>query len=257
MKHVLAVILALALPSVALAQAEPDYTAWNTLLAKYYDPAKGMDYRGLKARDAATLQSLRQQLGRVNVAALTPKQQLAYWINVYNVNVVATVVEKYPVESIRDISTDLVIRLNVFKKERVPFGSSLLSLDDVEHKKIREGFKDARIHFAINCAARSCPPIRTEAFTGAKVDAQLDDQARRFLNGPFGARFGRKGDELVVHLTKIMDWFGDDFDQWAGGRVTFMRKYMTPERQRLISAAGRNIEIEYDDYDWTLNDWRP
>lgn len=254
--RVLVATLALCFSMSAYAQAEPDYSAWNALLGKYYDPARGMDYAGLKFRDAATLQSLRQQLGRVDVASLTPKQQLAYWINVYNVNVVATVVEKYPVDSIRDISTDPIIRLNVFKKERVPFGSELLSLDDVEHKKIRERFKDARIHFAINCAARSCPPIRTEAFTGAKVDAQLDDQARRFLNGPLGAKFGRKGDQLVVHLTKIMDWFGADFDQWGGGRVAFVRRYVTPDKQRLITNAGTRVKVQYDGYDWALNDWR-
>lgn len=238
----------LLLPFAALAQ-EPDYSQWNRILATYYDPARGMNYGALKAKDAKALQTLRQQLGRVNVAKLTPKQQLAYWMNVYNVNVVSTVVEKYPVDSIRDISTDPIIRLNVFKKERVPFGNELLSLDDVEHKKIREGFHDARIHFAVNCAAKSCPPIRTEAYVGARVDAQLDDQVKRFLTGPYGARFERDGDELTVHLTKIMDWYGDDFDKWAGGKVAFLRKYVTVP-------ASKDVDFEYDDYDWALNDWK-
>ena len=137
------------------ASSEPDYSQWNRLLKTYYDPANGLDYKSLKAKDAAALHSLRQQLGKVNVAALNRKQQLAYWINVYNVNTVATIVERYPVDSIRDISTDPIIRLNVFKKERVPFGDAKLSLNDVENEKIREGFKDPRIHFAINCAAKS------------------------------------------------------------------------------------------------------
>src|ERR1051325_1101879 len=75
---------------------EPDYSAWNALLQRYYDPAHGMDYAHLKARDAATLERLRQGLGRVNLAELDRKSQLAYWINVYNVNVVATIVENYP-----------------------------------------------------------------------------------------------------------------------------------------------------------------
>lgn len=247
MRKLIAVFVLL-FPLAALAQ-EPDYSQWNRILASYYDPARGMDYKNLKAKDAKALQTLRQQLGRVNVASLNPKQQLAYWMNVYNVNVVSTVVEKYPVESIRDISTDPLIRLNVFKKERVPFGKELLSLDDVEHKKIREQFKDARIHFAVNCAAKSCPPIRTEAYVGARVDAQLDDQVRRFLTGPYGARFQRDGDELTVKLTKIMDWYGDDFDKWTGGRVNFIRKYVTVP-------AAKEVEIEYDDYDWALNDWR-
>ena len=228
---------------------------WNRLLKTYSHPTHGIDYKALKAKDSAALQALRQQLGRVNVAALTPKQQLAHWINVYNVNTVATIVESYPVDSIRDISTDPIIRLNVFKKDRVPVGNAKLSLDDIEHKKIREGFKDARIHFAINCAAKSCPPVRGEAFTGEKLDAQLDEQARLFLNGPNGARFQRDGDELTITVTKIMDWFGDDFEKWSGGKAAFIRKYVSADKQRLIDQA-KEIDIEYDDYDWSLNDWK-
>ncbi len=247
MRKALALVLLL-LPTFAFAQSEPDYSEWNRILKTYSDPTRGIDYRGLKARDAKALQALRQRLGTVNVAALNPKQQLAYWINVYNVNVIATIVEKYPVDSIRDISTDPIVRLNVFKKERVPFGKELLSLDDVEHKKIRETFHDARIHFAINCAAKSCPPVRGEAYTGAKLDAQLDEQAKRFLTGPFGARFTGGGDTVTMHVTKIMDWFGEDFEK-AGGKVAFVRKYVSVP-------PSKEVTIEYDDYDWALNDWR-
>ena len=242
-------------PHAAAQGAAGDLALWNRILAAYYNPAKGLDYKALKARDAATLQAIRQQLGRVNVAALTPKQQLAHWINVYNVNTVATIVESYPTKSIRDLSTDPIIRLNVFKKERVPVGNAKLSLNDVENDKIREGFKDPRIHFAINCAAKSCPPIRTEAFTGEKLDAQLDEQARMFLNGPHGARFKRNGDTLVITTTKIMDWFSDDFEKWAGGKARFIRKYVPADKQKMIDQA-KDIDFEYDDYDWDLNDWR-
>jgi hypothetical protein len=252
MKRALLLVL-LVLTSTIARAAEPDYSAWTRILRTYYDPAKGMSYGALKAKDAAALETLKQQLGKVNVAALTPKQQLAYWINVYNVNSVATIVESYPVESIRDLSTDPIIRLNVFKKERAPFGGALLSLDEIENKRIREGFHDPRIHFAINCAARSCPPIRTEAYTGANVDAQLDDQVRRFLDGPLGVHFGRKGDTLVVHVTKIMDWFKDDFETWGGGRVAFLKKYLAPAKAKLFDGA-KDVDFEFDDYDWKLND---
>ena len=247
MKRLL-LILALAPPVVA---QEPNYAEWNRILKTYYDPARGMDYAGLKAKDASALQALRQQLGRANVASMNPKQQLAYWINVYNVNSVATVVEGYPVDSIRDLSTDPIIRLNVFKKERVPFGGALLSLDAVENEKIRKAFNDPRIHFAINCAARSCPPIRPEAFTGAAVDAQLDDQTRKFMNG---VRLEKDGDELDVHVTKILDWFSEDFDKFPGGKKAFVRKYVSAGKQRLLDAA-KKIDWEYDDYDWSLNEW--
>jgi hypothetical protein len=193
----------------------------------------------------------------VNAASLAPKQRLAYWINVYNVNTVATIVENYPVKSIRDISTDPIIRLNVFKKERIPIaGGKLISLDEVENAYIREGFRDPRIHFAINCAAKSCPPIRTEAYVGAKLDAQLDDQARRFLTGPNGARFQQDGGELTITTTKIMDWFSDDFEKWAGGKSAFIRKYVPADKQALIDRAGKKIDFEFHDYDWSLNDWK-
>jgi Protein of unknown function, DUF547 len=241
--------IAAAVMLFAMSMHAQDMSQWNRILRTYYNPAHGFDYKALKAHDAAALQTLRQQLGRVNVAALTPKQQLAHWINVYNVNTVATIVESYPVDSIRDISTDPIIRLNVFKKERVPFGNELLSLDDVEHEKIREAFKDPRIHFAINCAAKDCPPIRPEAFTGQKLDAQLDDQVRKFLART--VRYEKDGGELTVHVTKIMDWFGDDF----GDRAAFLRKYVPADKQRVMAQA-KEIDIEYDDYDWALNDWK-
>jgi hypothetical protein len=204
-----------------------------------------MDYAALKAHDLATVQNIRMQLARVKPAKLDKKQQLAYWINTYNVNTIATILENYPVASIRDISTDPIIRLNVFKKERVPAEGTVISLDTIENEKIRDGFHDPRIHFAINCAAKSCPPIRTEAYDGAHVDAQLDDQVRRFVKA--NVRVTRDGDNSVVHTTKIMDWFSKDFDNWAGGKLAFLRRYMK---------IDGNPDFEYDDYDWALNDWR-
>jgi len=223
--------------------AEPDYSAWNVLLHKYYDPARGMDYAALKAHDERALEAIRTQLGRVDVSALSARQRLAYWINVYNVNVVATVVEHYPVGSIRDISTDPIIRLNVFKKERVPFAGAKISLNDVENVRIRAAFHDPRIHFAINCAAKSCPPIRMEPYSGDRIDVQLDDQARRFLRGT--VRFERKGDTVVVHVSRILDWFNDDFSD----KLAFLRRYVS------VPPASKT-EFKYDDYDWSLNDWR-
>jgi len=232
----------------------PDYATWGELLSKYYDPAKGMDYRDLKAKDGKTLESLRHALAQVDPKSLSKKDQLAYWINVYNVNTVATVVESYPVASIRDISTDPLVRLNVFKKDRVPTKGGMISLNDVENDRIRAGFHDPRIHFAINCAAQSCPPIRPEPYTGAKLDEQLDDQARKFLSGPHGVRLEKDGDRVVAHVTKILDWFGEDFDKWAGGKVAFLRKYLPEDKAKQLAAAGSNVKFDYDDYNWKLND---
>ena len=253
-----ALSLIAAVTAVGAAPAPPDYGAWDQLLARWYDPARGMDYKGLKAKDGKTLAELRERLAAVDAAALAPADRLAYWINVYNVNVVATVVDHYPVASIRDISTDWVTRLNVFKKDTVPIKGGMTSLDEIENARIRQEFKDPRIHFAINCAAVSCPPIRTEAFVGARIGEQLDDQARRFLNDARrGAQIEIQANGVVIHVTKVMDWFAEDFKKWGGGQVAFIRKYLPPDKQKLIDAAKGNVKLDFYSYDWTLNDASP
>lgn len=238
-RYLLLASLLLAAPSRA---AEPDYRLWQELLSKHYDPARGMDYKALKA-DKPALDRLRAQMAAVDPSSLSRPEQLAYWINLYNVNVVGVVVDNYPVESIRDVSTDPIVRLNVFKKPYVKVKGGTMSLDDVEHQKIREGFKDPRIHFAINCAAESCPPIRPEPYVGARIDRQLDDQTRKFLN----ATVRVEGD--TVRVTKILDWFKDDFESWGGGTIPFLNRYLSRK-------IGPGAEIEHDDYSWKLNDWR-
>ena len=249
------VALLIALAGPAIAAAPPDYKTWGELLSKYYDPAKGMNYKALKAQDKPALDELRRQLAQVDVQALSRQDQLAYWINLYNVNVVAIVVEGYPVESIRDLSTDPLIRLNVFKKDVVDTKRGKVSLNDIENDQIRNGFKDPRIHFAINCAARSCPPIRTEPYVGSRISEQLDDQVRKFLNGPNGVRLGKKGSTLVVHVTKIMSWFGEDFQRWwSVDPIGFVVRYVSSEKRKQIESAANQIAVEFDDYDWKLND---
>jgi hypothetical protein len=248
----LLLLLLAALPAAAV--DPPDYKLWGDLLAKYYDPAKGMNYKALKANDKKTLDELRRQLAQVEVGALSKNDQLAYWINLYNISTVNVVVENYPVKSIRDISTDFIAHLNVFKKPHVQTRQGEISLDDVENDKIRDHFKDVRIHFAINCAAKSCPPIRTEPYVGSRVSDQLDDQTRTFLNGPHGVRLEKSGGVLLLHTTKIMDWFKDDFEKWSVGRVKFIAFYSTPDKRKQIEAAGNQTELKFDDYDWSLND---
>jgi len=243
-----------ALVAPVAAAAPPDYKVWGDLLTKYYDPTKGMNYKALKANDKKTLDDLRRQMGTVEVLALSRPDQFAYWINLYNINVVGIVVDHYPVASIRDISTDPIVRLNVFKKDSVQAKKGAMSLNDVENDKIREGFKDPRIHFAINCAAKSCPPIRTEPYEGAKISDQLDDQVRKFLNGPNGARIEKKGVQVVVHVSKILDWFSADFQKWGSGQINFLKRFVSGDKRNQMDAAGNQIDLKFDDYDWKLND---
>jgi hypothetical protein len=246
-------LLAVLVAPVAAA-APPDYKVWGELLSKYYDPAKGMSYKGLKDHDKKTIDDLRHQMATVDVQALSRNDQFAYWINLYNINVVGLVVDHYPVASIKDLSTDPFIKLNVFKKDIVQTKKGAMSLNDVENDKIREGYKDPRIHFAINCAAKSCPPIRTEPYEGAKINEQLDDQVRKFLDGPHGARIEKSGGQTVVHVTKVMDWFSADFQKWGNGQINFLKRYVSGPKRNQMDAAGNQIDLKFDDYDWKLND---
>lgn len=230
-----------------LALLEPEYATWDSLLAKYYDSTRGMNYAALKARDATTLRNLRQRMAQVDVSKLTRDEQLAYWINLYNINVVGIVVDHYPVKSIRDISTDPIRRLNVFEKPSVPFGTGKISLDEIEHKRIRERFRDPRIHFVINCAARSCPSMPAKAIRGATLNEVLDQQTRHFLSD---VRVELKGGVTVVHASRIMDWFKEDFEKWGGGTVSFLRRYLPAAKQKQLNGK---VRVEYTDYDWSLN----
>ena len=250
---VCALALGASAPPAGAAATPPDYRAWGEMLARHYDPARGMDYRELQRTGRSALAALRHRLAEVDPAALSRPDQLAYWINLYNVSIVALVVDHYPIESIRDLSTDPIVRLNVFKRPHVLVKGGTISLDEVEHERIRKGFGDARIHFAVNCAAESCPPLRTEPYVGARIEAQLDDQARRFLAGPLGARVIEGEGEVTVRVSKVMDWFAEDFERWPGGRVAFLRDHLPAGPARRLAAA-REVELEFDDYSWKLND---
>lgn len=246
---------------VGVVQAqEPDYTPWTRILQAHYDPLHGMDYDGLAARDWVAMKRVVQLLAEVDTSRLNRDQQLAYYLNLYNVTVVNLLTENRHVKSIRDLSTDPLIRFNIFKKDLVLTKAGNISLKRLEDELIREGFKDPRIHFAINCGARSCPPIRSEAFTGTRLNSQLDDQARAFFTHPtLGARLEVKADALIVHLTKIMDtgsWFGDDFEKWGGGRISFLRKCLPTPKQRFLDTYAGRTELTFDSYDWSLNRWK-
>lgn len=258
MRMILSVGIALILSSTAFGAdrksggGEPDYSEWNRLLDAYHSP-DGFDYAGLRRNEKATLDRLRRQLAAVEVRSLGPNEELAYWINLYNINVVGLIVDNYPVDSIRDLSTDLFVRLNVFRKPRVPFGGRHVSLDFIEHEMIRPRFRDGRIHFAVNCGAVSCPPVRGEAYVGTRLDEQLDEQVRRFAAGP-GLRIEQHRGSTTLHTTKIMDWYRKDFDEWHGGIVRFLLPFM-PESKRSKLEQGETVRIRFADYDWSLNEW--
>jgi len=174
--------------------------------------------------------------------------RLALWINAYNVLAIDTIVRGYPMESIRDAGS---LFFPVWKREAGRIGGRPVTLDEIEHAILRP-MGDPRIHAAVICASRSCPALRREPYDAARIDAQLDDAMTRFLADP------RKGLAIdraagVVRLSKVFDWFEEDFDA-AGGVLAFAARYAPPDAGEWLRAHAADAEIEHFDYDWALND---
>jgi hypothetical protein len=206
--------------------------AWNTLLTKHVKNGV-VNYAGFKA-DAKDFDAYLAMLKSVKPGTKT-KEDLAFWINAYNAFTIKLVVDNYPVKSIKDINGG-----EPWKKSWIKIGESTYSLDAIENTILRTKFKEPRIHFAINCAAKSCPPLRSEAFTAMKIEEQLKEQTTAFINNPKFNTISAK----ALKLSNIFDWFKADF----GDVAVFIKKYYTGK-----TPPNANASIKYNTYDWALN----
>ncbi|MGE0431879.1 MAG: DUF547 domain-containing protein [Planctomycetota bacterium] len=204
-----------------------------------------VDYRCLAAH--------RDQLSRAldtyadtDAATLSRDEQLAFWINAYNAATLEVILRHYPqIDSIRELGGGL----GPWKSVTFRLGGrDAITLDEIEHGILRK-MNEPRIHFAIVCASKGCPPLRSEAFVASRLDAQLDDQARRLLSDPArGATFDRERN--VLKVTKILEWFGDDFGADPAARIERIRPWLHDELRTVVPA---DVTLEYLDWDWSLN----
>jgi hypothetical protein len=237
-----------------------DHGVWDALLKKYVLPGNGglnsVRYRAFKEADHATLKSYVAALERVKLAELARPEQFAFWANLYNAKTVDIILDHYPVKTIRDIAINegLVgfLKRTVgaggpWKAKVVTVDGEKLSLDNIEHDIMRPVFKDPRVHYAVNCASIGCPNLQRDAFTGANLDALLDQGARAFVNSPRGFRFeGGK-----VWASSIYSWFKVDFGGDDKSVLAHAARYAEPERAEKLKAA---TAIDEFGYDWRLND---
>jgi len=228
-----------------------DHAAWTALLERYVRGGV-VDYRTWKHDGPAPLGAYLASLAVVTpecFGAFTPEQQMAFLIDAYNASTVQLVLEHYPIASIRKIGflPGTAFRDRFIVLPAVVEGE--LSLDDIEHERLRKKYDDPRIHFALVCAARSCPPLRSEAYRGSALAAQLDDQGRTFLGDPTKNRFAAASGTLL--LSRIFDWFAADFVKAKGSVAAFVAPYLPEPAAR--AAAGPAPKIEFLDYDWSLN----
>jgi Protein of unknown function, DUF547 len=253
----------------AFAQAAFDHShaAWTTLLKKHVVVKEGgrlsqARYAGF-AQDQAALKAYIASLSAVSQAsfdAFSKPQQMAFLINAYNANTVELILTKYPnLSSIKDLGSLLS---SPWKPKIVSLLGTQMSLDNIEHDTLRAKgrYDEPRVHFAVNCASIGCPALREEAFTADKLEAQLEEQSMRFMSDRSRNRWNAQTGKLEV--SKIFDWFGEDFRSGYKG-ITSANQFYAKHADRLADAAADRDRIRamtapvaYLEYDWKLNDAR-
>src|SRR2546422_3187332 len=215
-----------------------DTAAFDPLLKAHVKDGN-VDYPAFQA--SAAFRSYVEALAKP--AALSGKSEaLAYYINAYNALAIAGILEGLSPAS-------LLGRARYFKIRDWPLNGRTISLYDLEHEKI-EPLGGPRIHFAIVCASRSCPPLRSEAYAAARLDAQLDEQARSFINDPARNRFDKA--TRTAHLSEIFDWYDMDFRVATGSTQRFIARYVA-DADVARDLAADEYKVEWIPYDWRLN----
>lgn len=221
-----------------------DHRVFERLLGAFVDGEGFVDYRGLATR-AGELDAYIGSLGAANLDALGRDERLALLINAYNAFTLRLILDYYPTDSIRDIPGE-----ERWDAVRWVLGSETYSLNQIEHELIRPNFREPRIHFALVCAAVGCPPLRTEAYTGERLEEQLESQTRFTHDSERWVVY--RPDDDVVELTSLYDWYRGDFEQVAGSILDYVAIYR--EDLRLGLQAGLDIKVRFLDYDWSLNE---
>jgi hypothetical protein len=260
-------LAALALPALAPAQPagfDDSHAAWTVLLRKHVVLLRGAQASQLRyagfAADRAALRAYLASLSAVPASTFKawpkPARQ-AFLINAYNAFTVELILTRWPdLKSIKDLGG---LFGNPWKPKWIALLGATVSLDDIEHGMLRErgAYDDPRVHFAVNCASVGCPMLREEAFVAERIDAQLDEQALRFMSDRTRNRWNAPRGRL--ELSKIFDWYGEDFRLGHRGIASvpgFAARYAEQladapaERERLRGGA---VEIGFLDYDWALN----
>jgi len=275
MKKLLLTLLLTILPLTATAQQfDHDHKAWAALLKKHVvlldgGKASQMRYAGL-AQDRTALKSYLDSLSKVSpqeFSGWTKPQQMAFLINAYNAFTAEKILTRYPnIKSVWDFGK---VFGNPFKDKFFTLLGREFSLDMIEHETLRKpgAYNEPRVHFAVNCASVGCPMLREEAYVAERLEAQLEEQTRRFLSDRSRNRYNATDNALEV--SEIFKWFSEDWTSGYRGfdnkgpamqsREQFFAKYASlladqPAQQKMITE--RKAAIRHLDYDWALNDAR-
>ena len=208
---------------------------WNNLLQKHVSDQGNVNYKGFKTDIAQFSKYLKSLSEAPPQDSWSKDKTLAYWMNVYNAFTVKLILDNYPTKSIKDID-------GPWNHRFIKIGEKWYTLNDVEHKIIRK-MDEPRIHFALVCAAVSCPRLYNKAFTAKTLEADLELLTRGFLNDPSKNEFS----ENTMEISKIFKWYGGDFKNDGQDLIDFLNQYTDVQ----ISSKAKK---SYKDYNWNLNE---
>lgn len=210
------------------------HSSWDTLLKTYVDDQGNVDYKNLSSCKSKISVYLEKLAKNAPTPSWSKNEKLAFYINLYNAGTVQLILKNYPIKSIKKISSP-------WDKEWIKVGTQVLSLGDIEHKILRK-MQEPRIHFAINCASYSCPKLENEAFTASKIEMQLEQATKNFINDLKRNKISAS----EVELSQIFKWFKKDFTA-KGSLLNFINPYTQTE-------LSKETDINYLDYNWNLNE---
>lgn len=219
-----------------------DHSLYAGLLKKYVNHGV-VNYQGFNNEEPVLDQYLKV-LQTVDSNMLSRHEQFAFYINAYNAWTIKLILSVYPgVKSIKELGS---LFKSPWKKKICRIDGKIMTLDDIEHGILRPRFKDPRVHFAINCAAKSCPPLRSEPYQGNVLDQQLDEMTGAFVNDFESNRL----ENQTLYVSRIFKWFKKDFNNDIIG---FFLKYTKGNLKTQLEADKEKIKVKYLDYNWSLN----
>lgn len=217
----------------AFAVVEVSHDAWDLLLRKYVTTTGQVDYSGLKQVESKLDAYLQELSNYPPQSTMSRSTQMAYWTNAYNAFTVKLILKNWPVKSIMNLNGG-----KAWDVKWIELGGQKYSLNQIEHDILRKDFPDPRIHFAVNCAAQSCPPLWNRAWTENNLESSLEKQAKTFINNE---KYNQISADKIK-LSKIFDWYKSDFGD--------LRKYVDRYSDVDISEKAK---VRFNEYDWSLN----
>jgi hypothetical protein len=246
MSHFLGLAFLLTLVAVpALAGTPPDYLDPCSALLNEYVHEGVVDYAGFKAGQGR-LEALLERMAAVDPDALARPERLAFYINAYNLWTIRLILDHWP--GIRSIKEAGSLLRSPWKRPFVRLAGKTVSLDDIEHGILRRHYPDPRLHFVLNCASKSCPPLLSEPYRGQTLEAMLEARTRACLNDPAAVRVS----DGRLYVSRLFDWYAEDFGG-KQGVVDFIRRYADPALAAALDGLSDRQPV-FMEYDWSLND---